>query len=220
MPAFDSVIFDFDGTVADTGEGVFESIRYAIDKEGLPQPPDGEMRRFVGPPFKQSFPECFPWIDEACVDRLIAYYREVYSVKGIYKFTLYDGMEELLQFLKNKGIKTGIASSKPEMFINQILDKCGLRKYFDVPVGAKSENVHPNKAEIVNAAKVRLAELGCTKPLMVGDRMFDIEGAKAENVPCAAVLFGYGSLEEFEEHGADYIVKDCDELKKIITGEN
>ena len=216
---FDSVIFDFDGTVADTGVGVFQSIRYAIDKEGLPQPPDSEMRKFVGPPFKSSFPEFFPWIDDACVDRLIAWYRETYSVDGIYKFTLYDGMEELLQFLKDNGIKTGIASSKPEHFINQILDKCGLRKYFDVPVGAASENVHPDKAEIVNAAKTRLAELGCTKPLMVGDRKFDIAGAKSENVPCAAVLFGYGSREEFEEYGADYIVADCEELRKIIVGE-
>ena len=215
---FDSVIFDFDGTVADTGVGVFESIRYAIDKEGLPQPPDSEMRKFVGPPFKQSFPEIFPWIDEACVDRLIEWYREVYSVDGIYKFTLYDGMEELLRFLKENGIKTGIASSKPEIFINQILDKCDLRKYFDVPVGASGENVHPDKAEIVNAAKVRLAEMGCTKPLMVGDRKFDIAGAKAENVPCAAVLYGYGSREEFEKYGADYIVADCDELKQIIMG--
>lgn len=217
--AFDSVIFDFDGTVADTGVGVFESIRYAIDKEGLPQPPDSYMNKFVGPPFKASFPECFPYIDDACVDRLIAYYRETYSVSGIYKFTLYDGMEELLQYLKDKGIKTGIASSKPEIFINQIMDKCGLRKYFDVPVGAQTEDAHAGKAELVRAAVNRLNELGCTKPLMVGDRKFDIEGAKAENVPCAAVLFGYGSREEFEEYGADYIVADCEELKHIITGE-
>ena len=218
MTGFDSVIFDFDGTVADTCEGVFECIRYAIDKEGLPQPPDSYMRKFVGPPFKMSFPECFPGIDDACVDRLIAFYREKYAVSGIYKFRLYDGMEELLGFLKENGIKAGIASSKPEIFINQLLDKCGLRKYFDVPVGAKSEDAHPDKAEIVAEAKERLAKLGCTKPLMVGDRKFDILGAKAENVPCAAVLFGYGSREEFEEFGADYIVADCEELKKIIIG--
>lgn len=218
MSNFDCVIFDFDGTVADTGVGVFESIRYAIDKEGLPQPPDSEMHRFVGPPFKSSFPEFFPWVDEACVDRLIAWYREVYSVDGIYKFTLYDGMEELLAKLKKEGIGTAIASSKPEFFIKQILDKCALAKYFDVPVGADSEDVDPTKADIVGKARDRLAALNCTRPLMVGDRKFDILGAKAQKVPCAAVLFGYGSLEEFEEYGADYIVKDCAELDKLIFG--
>lgn len=216
MSCYDSVIFDFDGTVADTGEGVFECIRYAIEKEGLPQPPDSYMNKFVGPPFKMSFPECFPGIDDECVDRLIAWYRELYSVSGIYKFRLYDGMEELLIALKENGIRTGIASSKPEMFINQILDKCDLRKYFDVPIGAKSENAHPDKAEIVAEAKERLARLGCSRPLMVGDRKFDIAGAKAEGVPCAAVLFGYGSREELEEYQADYIAANCEELKKII----
>lgn len=215
---YDSVIFDFDGTVADTGEGVFHAIRYAIEKQGLPQPPDSEMRRFIGPPLKESFGEFFPWIDAECIDRLIELYREDYSAGGIYRFKLYDGMEKLLTDLKNAGIKTAIASSKPDFFIKQILDKCGLDKYFDVPVGAANEDVHADKAEIVAEAKKRLAALGCENPLMVGDRKFDINGAKAENVPVAAVLFGYGSREEFEQYNADYIVASCEELWQIVKG--
>lgn len=216
MIFYDSVIFDFDGTVADTGAGVFSSVRYAIDKEGLPQPSDSVIRTFAGPPLFDSFHDTFPEIDDNCADRLIDYFRENYSAKGVYQFELYDGMENLLKELKESGIKTAIASSKPTHFIKQIIAYCGLDKYFDIPIGAQSDKVDPNKTDIVRAAKERLSELGCSKPLMVGDRKFDILGAHSQNIPIAAVLFGFGSREEFEEYKAEYIVADCDELRKII----
>ena len=219
MKKFDSVIFDFDGTVADTGKGVFGSVRYAINKEGLPMPSESDIKSFAGPPLFDSFMRVFDGISEELGDKLVADYRENYSAGGIYEFDLYDGMEALLKKLRRAGVKTAIASSKPIVFIQQILDNCGLAKYFDIPVGATLDKTDPSKSDIVGSAKEQLAALGCTKPLMVGDRMFDIVGAKSQNVPVAAVLFGYGSREEFEEYGADYIVKDCDELAEIIFSE-
>ena len=219
MKKFDSVIFDFDGTVADTGKGVFGSVRYAINKEGLPMPSESDIKSFAGPPLFDSFMRVFDGISEELGDKLVADYRENYSAGGIYEFDLYDGMEDLLADLKEKGIRTAIASSKPIVFIKQIIDNCGLAKYFDIPVGATFDKTDPSKSDIIGSAKEQLAALGCTKPLMVGDRMFDIVGAKSQNVPVAAVLFGYGNLEEFEEYGADYIVKDCTELAELIYSE-
>lgn len=215
MANFDSVVFDFDGTVADTGEGVFEGIRYAIRMEGLEQPDDIEIRKFIGPPLIDSFQKLYPGIDDDCVTRLLIHYRAKYSVEGIYKFRLYDGMENLLQALKDNGVKTGIASSKPEIFISHILKTCDLEKYFDVAVGANNnESVNSTKEALVRDARHRLGD--DEKVLMIGDRKFDILGAHGAGIPCAAVLFGYGNKAEFEEFHADYIVENCEELKKII----
>lgn len=216
MANFDSVIFDFDGTIADTGEGVFEGIRYAIRMEGLEQPDDIQIRKFIGPPLIDSFQKLYPGIEDDCVTRLLIHYRAKYSVDGIYKFSLYDGMAELLQTLKDNSVKTGIASSKPEMFISHILKTCDLEKYFDAAAGTSNDESINTKEAIVRDARHRLGD--DEKVLMVGDRKFDIIGAHDAGVPCAAVLFGYGNREEFEEYKADYIAKDCNDLKKIILG--
>lgn len=215
---FDSVIFDFDGTVADTGEGVFESVRYAIRMEGLPQPSDKEIRSFIGPPLSESFHSFFPEIDDDRVTQLIIHYRAKYSVDGIYKFKLYDGMESLLERLRSAGVKIAIGSSKPEVFINHILETCGLKKYFDAAVGAQTDSVGNDKADVVAEAIKRLSKLGASKPLMVGDRKYDIIGAHKCGLPCAGVTFGYGGVGEFEEYGADYIVNVCEEIDKIVIG--
>lgn len=214
MTNFDTVIFDFDGTVADTGEGIFECIRYAIRMEGLEQPNDTEMRRFIGPPLTYSFHKQFPEIDDDCVTRLLIHYRAKYSVDGIYKFKLYDGMEELLRSLRSAGVKTAVGSSKPEVFIEHIVKNSMLSDCFDATVGTSSDTENSGKKAIITDAINRLG--GSNKALMVGDRKFDIDGAHEAGIPCAAVLFGYGSREEFEEHNAEYIVDSCKQLEEII----
>jgi phosphoglycolate phosphatase len=218
MVNFDSVIFDFDGTVADTGEGVFDSVRYAIRMEGLAQPSDEDIRKFIGPPLFESFHSEFPEIDDDRVQKLIIHFRAKYSVDGIYKFKVYDGMETLLDNLHRAGVKTAIASSKADTFINFILKNCGLAQYFDEAVGANMKYTASDKSGLVGEALERMKVTDRNRVLMVGDRKYDIEGAHKQNVACAAVLFGYGNLEEFKEYKAEYIVKDCAELEKIIVG--
>lgn len=214
---FDAVIFDFDGTVADTGKGIFGSIRYALNACSLPQLDEKSLRTFIGPPLHDSFKRECGADDEMCV-KLVAKYRENYAVKGIFEFELYPGMEELLKKLKAEGIVTGIASSKPEDFINIILNNTRLNKYFDFTSGSDPRYAESDKTEIVKKCirKMKLPEN--SKILMVGDRFYDIVGAHNAGIECAAVLFGYGNPEEFKKYKAEYIAKDVNELKNIIFG--
>ncbi len=212
---FDAVIFDFDGTVADTGKGIFNCIRYALEKNNLPILSEESLRTFVGPPLHDSFHrEC--GVDDEMSTKLVASYRERYSVKGIYEFDLYDGITDLLRDIQSAGGLTGIASSKPEHFINIIVENTGLIDLFNVTAGSDPKYIESDKTAIVKAciAKMNLPENA--RVLMVGDRLYDIVGAHNAGIPCAAVLFGYGNQEEFEEYKADYIAKDTEGLKKII----
>ncbi|MBQ8574480.1 MAG: HAD-IA family hydrolase [Clostridia bacterium] len=216
MANFDCVLLDFDGTVADTSEGIFEGIRYGIRMEGLMQPSPEEMRTFIGPPLNVGFRNHFPEISDEQVDRLIIHYRAKYSVDGYYKFKLYDGMEDLLLTLKENGIKTGIATSKPQVFIDHIVKTCDLKKYFDVVVGAEADVLNGGKKGIIEKAFNLLKPYGCEKPLMVGDTKFDIIGAKDAGVPSVAVTFGFGSVDEMIVNGANYVAKNCEEIKDIV----
>ena len=121
MTNFDAVLFDFDGTVADTGEGVFFCVRHAIDVHSLEQPSDEEIRKFIGPPMTVSFHTLYPWLTDDDVDSLMKSFRQKYDEIGMYKYYIYDGIAELLQRLKANGVKTAVASSKPQDFLERIL---------------------------------------------------------------------------------------------------
>ena len=149
MSNFDAVLFDFDGTVADTGEGVFLCIRHAIKVHGLKQPSDSEIRRFIGPPMIVSYHTLYPQLSDDEVQSLMQSYREKYAEVGLYKYKLYDGITELLRKLNEAG-------------------------------------------------------------------KYDIVGAHKAEVACAAVLFGYGSREEFDEYKADYIVESFKEVENLV----
>ena len=214
---FDAVIFDFDGTIADTGKGIFACIRYALKAYGLPDLSEESIRTFIGPPLHDSFKrEC--GTDDEMTTRLVAKYRERYAVKGINEFDLYDGITDLLRTLRANGIKTGIASSKPEDFINIIVNDNNMSELFDVTSGSDPKYVESDKTQIVKACIKKLNLGENARYLMVGDRCYDIIGAHNAGIPCAAVLFGYGNKEEFIEYKAEYIAADTTELEKIILG--
>lgn len=215
---YDAVLFDFDGTVADTGKGIFNGVYHVLDSMGIDPPEPEKLRYFIGPPLHESFRIVFGFNEEEC-KAAVATYREYYSAKGIFELTMYDGMEELFRKLKAKGIKLGISSSKPEIFLLRIVDKFGLSELFDTVKGSDIDYIHSDKSLIIRRATEAMNLPDTAKVLMVGDRCFDINGAKKAGVDSAGVLFGYGSREEFEEAGADYIVADTDELFGIITGE-
>ncbi len=212
---FDAVIFDFDGTVADTGKGVFRCICESLKKIGLPELSEASLRTFIGPPLHESFMrECN--VDFETADILVKQFREVYSTSGIYEFEIYEGIKELVSFLHNEKIKISIGSSKPEDFVNIILKDAGLDIYFDAAIGSDPKLPECDKTTIINKCIERLQFPDNSTILMVGDRKFDIDGAHNAGIPCAAVLYGYGSKEEFKKHNADYIVQTVDDLKKII----
>lgn len=216
MSNFDAVLFDFDGTVADTGEGVFLCVRYAIDAHGLEQPSDEDIRKFIGPPMTVSYHTLYPQLSDDEVQSLMQSYREKYAEVGLYKYKLYDGITELLKKLNENGIKTAVASSKPQEALENIIKVSGIDKYFDCIVGADRNYTDSDKATIVEEAIKRTGVTDKSRVLMVGDRKYDIVGAHKAGIACAAVLFGYGSQEEFDEYRADYVVNSFKEVEKIV----
>lgn len=216
MSNFDAVLFDFDGTVADTGEGVFLCVRYAIDAHGLEQPSDKDIRKFIGPPMIVSYHTLYPQLSDDEIQSLMQSYREKYAEVGLYKYKLYDGITELLKKLNGNGIKTAVASSKPQEALKNIIKVSGIDKYFDCIVGADRNYTDSDKATIVEEAIKRTGVTDKSRVLMVGDRKYDIVGAHKAGIACAAVLFGYGSQEEFDEYRADYVVNSFKEVEKIV----
>lgn len=216
MNKFDFVIFDFDGTVVDTGEGILKSLQYSFREMGREVPPMEELKKFIGPPVHYSYTH-FYGVSEEQVGLYIKKYRERYKVKGIYESCLYDGMKDLLLSLKEKGVKLGIASSKPEHLIYDVADFLGVTDLFDAIVGVKvDDSNHSTKAGLVLEAMKILGATDKNKVLMVGDRKFDIDGAAGADVKSCGALWGYGDEEEFRAHNADFIVSVPEDIKKLV----
>ncbi len=215
MAKYDYVIFDFDGTVVDTGEGIIKSLQYSFREMGREIPDMSDLKKFIGPPIHYSYTTYYG-VSETEVGMYIKKYRERYKVKGIYECHLYEGLVELLDSLREKGIKTGVASSKPEHLIYSVADYLGITEKFDAIVGVRiDDSNHSSKTGLVLEAMKQLGATDKKKVLMVGDRCYDIDGAKGADVKSCGVLWGYGSEAEFKEHGADYIVKNTVEIEKI-----
>lgn len=215
MKNYSTVFFDLDGTLVDSGEGVRNSVEYALKKFGIEVENKDSLSCFIGPPLTVSF-KTFYGFDDENADRGVAYYREYYKDKGIFEGYVYDGIEETLKRLKAAGKKVMVATSKPEEYAKRVLEKFGIAKYFDFIAGATmDEKTRANKIEIMQYA-FDSCGASPSDTIMVGDRLFDIEGAKHFGMECIAVLYGYGSKEEFERYGAEYIVETAEDVANLI----
>lgn len=211
---YDAVLFDFDGTVADTGKGIFSSIQYAVECMGF-EPLDNEtLRRFIGPPVYDSFKRELG-LDYEKSDFAVKKYREKYAEKGIYEFDVYDGIIPLMKKLRENGIKVGIASSKPQNFLIRIVEFLKIGELIDFISAPSADDTPQSKASLINNAAEAL-NICKNKILMVGDRYFDIDGANGAGVESVGVTFGYGSEEELKKSGATYIAGCADEINRII----
>lgn len=211
---YDAVLFDFDGTVADTGVGIFNSIQYAVEAVGHAPLSSEVLRTFIGPPVFDSFKRELNLNDEQC-EFAVKKYREKYSESGIYQLEMYDGMKKLLEELKAKGIKVGIASSKPESFILRLLNIIEIKEFVDYVSCPAADKANREKFELINSS-AEFFGINKSRILMVGDRLFDINGANIAGVDSVGVTFGYGSKEELENAGATYIASSVGEICDII----
>lgn len=212
---FKYILFDFDGTLTDSSEGIFKSLTYAFEFYGHGTPSEGLLRKFIGPPLHYSFSNFCGFSDEHCLE-MTEKYRERYRKIGYLENSIYDGVREMLAKLYDNGFVLATASSKPIKFVNDICEALDIKKYFTF-IGATSfDNIKENKAFVIEDA---MKHLGASKKntLMVGDRLFDIEGAHNVGIPCCAVLYGFGSREEFEEYRADYIIEKPADIFDIVT---
>lgn len=214
---FKAVIFDFDGTVCETAPGIVKSARYALEAFGYTVPEDDkELEFFIGPPLLVTFQERFG-ADAQTAMELVKKYRERYTNQGVYESNLYKGIDNLLTALKKDGLKIGIASSKPQKYVETLLERFNVMKYFDCVCGVSFTADCESKASIISRCMASLA-VEPEEVFMVGDKRYDIEGAKANGMLSVGVLWGYGTKFEFIEAGADFIADKPGDVESIALG--
>ena len=207
-----AILFDLDGTLTDSGEGIMNCAKLALEHYGLPIPSETEMRTFVGPPLHESFIRFGVPAEEA--DNAIKIYRSRYIPIGKFENHPYDGIEELLQKLKAQGHTLYVATSKPETMSVEILEHFDLAKYFDIIAGASFDRSRSSKEDVIAYLLNQCGD--CDEKIMVGDTAFDVIGAKAHGIPTVGVAWGYGKVSDMENAGAISIVYTMDELYNIL----
>lgn len=207
------LLFDLDGTLTDSGEGILNCVKYAYDALGLSIPSEDMLLRYIGPPLIEGFQQ-IAGLDCHQARQAVDKYRERYSVTGLFENHVYEGMGEALKALREMGYEMAVATSKPEVYAVQILEHFGLEQYFCSIVGSTLDGKRDSKADVIGEALARLglADGERERVLMIGDRRHDILGAKAWGIESLGVYYGYASPGELEEAGADYLVSEVAEL--------
>ena len=214
------ILFDLDGTLTDPMVGITGAVQYALKAYGIIEEDRRKLCPFIGPPLSDSFKE-FYGFSEKDAREAIPVFHEYFVERGMYENRVYDGMEDMLKKLNAAGFRLAVATSKPEVFAEQILKHFQLLQYFELVGGADMEEIRVRKGDII---KYTLKRLNASKMLsegeydviMAGDRKHDVLGAKEAGIPCVGVLYGYGSREELLEAGADYIAETVEDLSEFL----
>jgi phosphoglycolate phosphatase len=204
MDNYKYLLFDLDGTLTDSQEGIINCVRHAAETMGFDMPERPE--RFLGPPLYDSFAE-YCGLDGEQVLEAVRIYRERYRDIGLFENRVYDGIPEMLERLKNGGKELFVATSKPEVFAVRILEKYGLADYFRFIGGADINGSRNEKWEVIDYVLEKNGITDRSAVLMIGDRYNDVVGAQKTGLRCLGVLWGYGPEEELLEAGADYIAE-------------
>lgn len=224
---FSYILFDLDGTISDPKQGICTCVQYALMSFGISEPDINKLTPFIGPPLRDSFMQFYDFTPQQA-ELAVEKYRERFSVCGKFENTLYPGMKELLMELRRSGAHLAIASSKPTVFIEDILQYFGIRQCFEVVVGSELDGTRDKKEDVVAevlrqfgeimAAQEGIGELDLSRVVMIGDRKYDIEGAKAEGTHHIGVNYGYAQPGELQEAGAEIIVQDVNGLRSVLLG--
>lgn len=214
---FDLILFDLDGTLTDSGEGITKSVQYALEKYGIMEPDLDNLRKFIGPPLIDSFEKYYGFSREKAI-RARQIFNERYKTIGWMENCPYDGIEEVLKILQAEGQMLGIATSKPEDVAEKVLTHFGLRKYFPVFCAAPLNGLGGEKAGRIMAAIEKAKSLGCEvkSPIMVGDTRFDVLGAHECGIPCVGVTWGFCVEGEFEACDTEFVVDTMEELLNVL----
>ena len=214
---FEYLFFDLDGTLTDPAPGITNSFKYALNYFGCEIPDYATLCTFIGPPLNDTFKNLLHFEDEK-IPEAIKKYREYFAEKGLFENSVYPGITELLSTLKQAGKKLVVATSKPEDYSVRIIEHFGLAQYFENVCGSLHDTTRTTKDEVISFAIERNHISDKSKILMIGDRKHDILGAKKVGLKSCGVLFGYGSRQELEESGADFIAETVTDIKKICLG--
>lgn len=217
------LLFDLDGTLTDSAEGITKCVQYAMHSFGFEEPDLNKLRCFVGPPLADMFMQYCGWPRERA-EAAIGKYRERFQAKGMFENSVYEGIPEVLRMLAEDGQDEQekrvlvVASSKPEKFVRIIMEHFGILQYFDEVVGASLDGKLSRKVDIIAEVfrRLRLTSEQKNEVLMIGDRNHDVLGAKEAGVDCLGVYYGFADPGELEEAGADYIVDTVEEMGELL----
>lgn len=214
---YNIAIFDLDGTITDSGTGIINSIRYALEKYGLPVPEEKVLRTFIGPPLKEQF-QAVCGLNEEESARMVDAYREYYTEKGIFENSVYSGVPEMLERLKESGARILMATAKPEKFAKRIAEHFDFAKYFEFIGGACMDGRRTDKYDVIEYVldSCGISEEEKKDAVMIGDRSHDMIGAAKAGLHSLGVLYGYGSREELASAGAAMTAETPGDICSII----
>jgi phosphoglycolate phosphatase len=210
-----NILFDLDGTLTDPKEGITRCIQYALGQFNEVIPPREQLTWCIGPPLKASFAQLLNTSDQTILDRALVYYRKRFSEKGIFENALYPGVASALDDLRTAGFKLFLATSKPRVFARQILDHFKITPSFHTVYGSELDGRLSDKGVLI-AHIIEQEELDSSATLMIGDRVYDIEGGKQNNVMTAAVTYGYGTRDEIDAASPDVVFETIADLSKTL----
>ena len=222
-------MFDLDGTLSESAPGMTKCVQYALHCIGIEEPDPENLRSFIGPPLNVEFKRRYGLSPDQ-IETAVIRYREKYAAGGMYDCRMYEGTEKMLKDCVDAGLTLAVSSSKPQPFVEAILDRFGIRKYFSVIFGsAPEEEISRAEAdqktfivrqtlEALAGARGESADEILSVSAMVGDRCYDMKGAIANGVHAVGVSFGYGSEEELRSSGAEYIAASPAQLSQILCG--
>lgn len=206
-----NILFDLDGTLSDSAEGIINCATLALEYFNLPVPSREKMQVFIGPPLRDTFVEF--GVPKEQAEKAVEVYRSRYVPIGMYETKCYSGVKEMLEELKSKGYNLYVATSKPEEMSVKIMKYLGIYDYFDLVCGATLDKSRDSKADVI---AYLLNQVNINNAVMVGDTAFDVEGANQHGIKTVGVSWGYGNIEEMKNCGAVAIADTTKELVKIL----
>lgn len=216
MKKYNNIIFDLDGTLIDSSVGIIQSIMHALEKFDIEVDNKNELLEFIGPPLMDSFQKYYGFSEEEA-ECAIKHYREYFKDKGIFENSLYDGVEGLLKVLKDRDKKLLIATTKPEVYAIEVIKYYNLDNLFEFIAGSHLDGRRVDKEELIRYALESSSLESLNETVMIGDRKYDILGARKVGIDSIGVLYGFGDRKELEDAGANHIVSSPVDALKILT---
>jgi len=208
-------LFDLDGTITDSEKGILNCAAYALESFGIDIAQYGDLRRFIGPPLRDTFRDVLGFDDEQ-VEAAVSKYRQRFEMVGMLEENkMYGGMMEVLERLSANGVTLGLATSKAQPYAKRIAEHFGFAQYFSYIGGAAMSGAGGMKKDVIADCLEKITQRE-RRVIMIGDRLHDVLGAKHHGIACVGVLWGYGSREEFAEAGAEFVVETPEQLLELL----
>lgn len=210
-----ALLFDLDGTLTDAKPGITRCIQYALTQLGRTAPTADALNWCVGPPLADSFAQLLQTEDAALIEQAVLFYREQYSTGGLFENALYPDIPQTLDHLRSQGYRLFVATAKPQVYAIAILEHFHLAALFDGIYGSELAGQRSHKGDLIQHI-IQQETLTAHTTVMIGDRQQDILGAKQNQMRAIGVTYGYGTLDELQTHGADWIAHTPSDIPAVL----